>query len=72
MDLNMYMHRVDIFPLLFLIFSFLIISQKDFIIPYIIDNHMTDSPYHHSIMYYFTPLWGQHYDEATTRDDPRE
>ena len=55
MDPDMYMCRVDIFPLLFLIFSFLITSQKDFIIPYIIDNRMTDSPHHHSIMYYFTP-----------------
>ena len=55
MDPDMYMHRMDIFPLLFLIFSFLITSQKDFIIPYIIDNHMTDSHHHHSIMYYFTP-----------------
>ena len=49
------MRRMDIFPLLFLIFFFLITSQKDFIIPYIIDNRMTDSPHHHSIMYCFTP-----------------
>ena len=55
MDPDMYMHHVDIFPLLFLIFSFLITSQKDFIIPYIIDNRGTDSPHYHSIMYYFTP-----------------
>ena len=54
-DPDMYMRRMDIFPLLFLIFSFIISSQKDFIIPYIIDNCMRDSPHYHSIMYYFTP-----------------
>ena len=43
------------FPLLFLIFSFIISSQKDFIIPYIINNHMRNFPHHYSIMYYFTP-----------------
>ena len=41
--------------LLFLIFSFIISSQKDFIIPYIINNRMRNFPHHHSIMYYFTP-----------------
>ena len=44
----------------FLIISYLFFPyffQKDFIIPYIIDNRMTDSPHHHSIMYYFTPLY---------------
>ena len=48
MDPDMYVHRVDIF---FFSYSFL----KDFIIPHIIDNHMTDFPHHHSIMYDFTP-----------------
>ena len=55
-DPDMYMRRVNIFPYYSLYFSFVISSQKDFIIPYIIDNRMTDSPHHHSIMYYFTPL----------------
>ena len=57
----MYMRRVDIFPLLFLIFSFLIISQKDFIIPHITDNRMTDFPHHHNIMYDFIPLYSPVY-----------
>ena len=30
---------------------------KDIIIPYIIDNRMTDFPHHHSIIYDFTPLY---------------
>ena len=37
------------FPLLFF--------PKDFIIPYIIASRTTDFPYHHSIMYDFTPLY---------------
>ena len=43
------------FPYYFLSFLFLLLPKKDFIIPYIINNRMTDSPHHHSIMYYFTP-----------------
>ena len=45
------------FSLLFFIFSSLIISQKDFIIPHIIDDRMTDFPHHYSIMYDFTLLY---------------
>ena len=56
-DPDMYMHHVDIFPCYSLCFSFLILSQKDIIIPHIIDNCMTDFPHHHSIMYDFTPLY---------------
>ena len=54
-DLDMYMRHMDIFSHYSLCFSFLISSQKDIIIPYITDNHMTDFPHHHSIMYDFTP-----------------
>ena len=54
-DHDMYMHHVDIFPYYSLCFSSLILSQKDFIIPYIITNRTTDFPHHHSIMYDFTP-----------------
>ena len=54
-DPNMYMRRVDIFPDYSLYFYFLIFLPKDFITPNIIDNHMTDFPHHHSIMYVFTP-----------------
>ena len=49
------------FSLLFSIFSYLIFSQKDFIILHIIDNHMTDFPHHHSIIYDFTPLYSPVY-----------
>ena len=56
-DPDMYMRHVDTFPQYSLCFSFLISSQKDIIIPYIIDNCMTDFPHHHSIMCYFTPLY---------------
>ena len=63
MDPDMYMRRMDIFSHYSLYFFSLILSQKDFIIPYIINNHMTDFPHHHSIMYDFTPyilLFSQH------------
>ena len=56
-DPDMYMRHVNIFPYYSLYFSFIISSQKDIIIPYIIDNCMTDFPHHHSIMYDFTPLY---------------
>ena len=42
----------------FLIILYIFLSYsfpKDIIIPHIIDNHMTDFPHHHSIMYDFTP-----------------
>ena len=55
-DPYMYMCCMDIFSHYSLCFSFPISSQKDIIIPHIIDNHMTDFPHHHSIMYDFTPL----------------
>ena len=55
-DPDMYMRCMDIFPHYSLCF-FLISSQKDIIIPHIIDNRMTDFPHHHSIMYDFTPLY---------------
>ena len=54
-DPDMYMRRVDIFSLIISYLFFSYYFPKDFIIPYIIDNRMTDSPNHHSIMYYFTP-----------------
>ena len=54
-DPDMYMRCVDIFLYYSLCFSSLILFQKDFINPHIIDNHMTDFPHHHSIMYDFTP-----------------
>ena len=54
-DPDMYMRRVDIFSLIILYLFFSYFFIKDFIIPYIIDNCMRDSPHHHSIMYYFTP-----------------
>ena len=54
-DPNMYMRHVDIFSHYSLYFSYLIFPQKDFIISHIIDNYMTDFPYHNSIMYDFTP-----------------
>ena len=54
-DPDIYMHHVDTFPHYSLCFSFLISFQKDIIIPYLIDNRMTDFPHHHSIMYDFTP-----------------
>ena len=41
-DPDLYMHHVDIFSHYSLYFSFLILSQKDFITPHIIDNCMTD------------------------------
>ena len=47
------------FSLLFSIFFLSYFSPKDFIIPHIIDNHMTDFPHHHSIMYDFTPLYSR-------------
>ena len=57
-DPDLYMHHVDIFSHYSLyFFSFLIFPSKDVIIPYIINNHMTDFPHHHSIMYDFTPLY---------------
>ena len=56
-DHNMYMRHVDIFPYYSLCFSSHIFSQKDFIIPYIIANRITDFPHHHNIMYDFTPLY---------------
>ena len=52
-DPNMYMRRVDTFHHYSLCFSFLIFLPKDIIIPYIIDNRMTDFPHHHSIIYDF-------------------
>ena len=54
---DLYMRRMDIFSHYSLCFSFLISSQKDIIIPYIIDNRMTEFPHHQSIMYDFTPLY---------------
>ena len=42
-----------LFSIFFLSYSF----SKDIIIPHIINNHMTDFPHHHSIMYDFTPLY---------------
>ena len=54
---NMYMCRVDIFSHYSLYFSYLIFPQKDFIIPHIIHNRMTDFLHHHNIMYDFTPLY---------------
>ena len=54
-DPDMYMRCVDIFPYYSLSFLFLFFPKKGFIIPHIIDNHMTDFPHHHSIMYDFTP-----------------
>ena len=45
------------FSLLFSIFFLSYSFPKDIIIPHIIDNHMTDFPHHHSIMYDFTPLY---------------
>ena len=56
-DPNMYMRHVDIFPYYSLCFSSHILPQKDFIIPYIINNRITDFHHHHSIMYDFTPLY---------------
>ena len=47
----LYGHFSLIIPYLFFPYFF----TKDFIIPYVINNHMRDSPHHHSIMYYFTP-----------------
>ena len=43
----------SLFSMFFLSYSF----PKDFIIPHIIDNRMTDFPHHHSIMYDFTLLY---------------
>ena len=60
-DPDMYMRRVNIFPYYSLYFSYLIFPQKDFIIPHILDNRMTDFPHHHSIMYDFTPLYSPVY-----------
>ena len=42
---------------LFSMFFFSYFLPKDIIIPYIIDNRMTDFPHHHSIIYDFTPLY---------------
>ena len=50
-DPDLYMRHMDIFPHHSLYFSYLILSQKDIIIPHIINNHMTDFFHHHSIMY---------------------
>ena len=55
MDPDLYMCHVDMFYHYSLYFSSLIFPSKDIIIPYIINNHMTDFPHHHSIMYVFTP-----------------
>ena len=49
----LYGHFSLIIPYLFFPYFF----TKDFIIPYIIDNRMRDFPHHHSIIYYFTPLY---------------
>ena len=54
-DPDMYMRRMDIFSLIIPYFFFPYFFTKDFIIPYIINNCMRDSPHHHSIMYYFAP-----------------
>ena len=56
-DPEMYMCRVDIFSHYSLCFFLSYFFPKDFIIPHIIDNHMTDFPHHHSIMYDFTSLY---------------
>ena len=50
MDPDLYMHRMDIFSHYSLYFSSSYFFPKDNIILYIIDNHMTDFPHHHSIM----------------------
>ena len=47
-DPDLYMRCVDIFPHYSLYFSLLILSQKDFITPHIINNHMTDFFHHHT------------------------
>ena len=60
-DLNMYMRHVDIFPYYSLCFFLPYFFPKDFIIPHIIDNRMTDFPHHHSIIYDFTPLYSPVY-----------
>ena len=57
MDPDLYMRHVDIFSHYSLYFSSLIFPSKDIIIPYIINNRMTDFPHHHSIIYVFTPLY---------------
>ena len=44
------------FLIILYLFPFLLFP-KDIIIPQIIDNHMTDFPHHHSIMYDFTLLY---------------
>ena len=49
------------FLIMLYIFPSLILSQKDFITPHIIDNRMTDFFHHHSIMYVFTPLYSPVY-----------
>ena len=54
-DPDMYMRHVDIFPYYSLSFFFSYSFLKDFIIPHIIDNCMTDFLHHHSIIYDFTP-----------------
>ena len=56
-DSDMYMRHVDIFPHYYLCFFFSYFLPKDFITPHIINNHMTDFPHHHNIMYDFTPLY---------------
>ena len=43
------------FLIILYIFPILFFFPKDFITPHIIDNHMTDFPHHHSIMYDFNP-----------------
>ena len=48
-----YGHIFSLFSMFFLSYFF----PKDIIIPYIINNHMTDFPHHHSIIYDFTPLY---------------
>ena len=45
-DPNLYMCWMDLFPYYSLCFSSHIFSQKDFIIPYIIANRITDFPHH--------------------------
>ena len=63
-DPDMYMCHVDTFLHYSLCFSFSYFLPTDIIIPYIINDCITDFSHHHSIIYDFTPpyilLFSQH------------
>ena len=47
------------FLIILYVFPFLFLPKR--LYPHIIDNHMTDFPHHHNIMYDLTPLYSPVY-----------